>query len=98
MPETGWAIVNNEPLEILAETGALGFAAFLFFLVTLALRTIQTIAQARDPFLRTILIGLLSASVGIFIQYQTFSTLYIFHIWFLIGLMVACMSISRETT
>jgi putative inorganic carbon (HCO3(-)) transporter len=85
----GWPIVNNEFLEILAETGIFGFLSFLALLVVLIFYSIQAIRKTQDNYLKTVLIALLVAFCGILVQYQTFSTLYIVHIWFLVGLMIA---------
>jgi len=35
----------------------------------------------------------LAAFVGVLVQYQTFSILYIMHIWFLIGFMISVQNI-----
>lgn len=95
MPEKiGWPIVNNEFLEILAETGIFGFLSFLAFIIVLVVYSIRVIRLAKDSYIRIILIGLLIAFCGILVQYQTFSTLYILHIWFLIGLMVAVQNLT----
>jgi len=40
-----------------------------------------------------IMVGLLAAWVGVLAQYQTFSTLYIMHVWFLVGLLIATQNI-----
>jgi len=99
-PRDGWAIVNNEMLEILAETGVLGLAAFCLLCYALVRSAVAAIARVRtgrsdaDPTLRAVLIGLLAALVGIFAQYQTFSTLYVLHIWFVIGLVMAAVAIA----
>lgn len=85
-PESGWPIVNNETLELLAETGAIGLAAFLIFLVTLfsaALRQKDS-SEARSA-VRT---ATVAALAGMLAQYQTFSTLYVVHVWFTIGLLL----------
>ena len=88
-PKDGWAIVNNEFLEIWAETGILGLLSFLAIIGVLVLRSIKAFGRAEDKFLKTVLIGLFIALFGIIVQYQTFSILYILHVWVLIGLMVA---------
>ncbi len=85
-------IVNNEPLEILAETGLLGgisFAAFMITLMWLALRS-----KLSDNWSSIWRYGLLAALVGIAVQYQTFSTLYITHIWVAIGLLAGLVALS----
>ncbi len=83
-----WKIVNNEYLEILAETGLVGFAAFLFLLGVIIYNSIRALGRIKDQYQKSILIGLLVSLVAILLQYFTFSTLYIMHIWFLIGLLV----------
>jgi len=85
-PGAGWPIVNNIFLELLAETGLLGAAAFSFFI--LAVIKAGTVPLGTVP-KGTLLAGLLAAFVGMLVQYQTFSTLYIMHFWFTVGLTLA---------
>jgi O-antigen ligase len=92
-PVDGWNIVNNEPVELLAEVGILGFLAFMAMFATVIFRSIKAIKITKDLYLRTIMIGFLAILIGIFAQYQTFSTLYIMHVWFVIGMMVAVQNI-----
>lgn len=97
LPPDGWRIVNNEPLEILAETGVIGLLSSLLLGVLLFWRTVQAIFMTKNTFLRATLVGLLAAGTGIVVQYQFFSTLYIMHIWVLFGFMIAVQNIvSRE--
>jgi O-antigen ligase len=93
MPKDGWRIVNNEFLEVLAETGVVGLSFFFIFIVFLVVRTLKAILLTKDNYLRAVLVGLLGAFIGVLVQYQTFSTLYIMHVWFLIGFMVAVQNI-----
>ncbi len=89
----GWPIVNNEPLEILAETGMVGFVLLLSFLVGLiyaALRRLRTKTWSVEQVVAVGLLGYLFAEA---IQYQTFSTLYIIQLWFAIGLLMALSGI-----
>jgi O-antigen ligase len=89
-PKDGWAIVNNEFLEIWAEQGIIGLLIFLSLIFIIIIRSIKALGRKNiDPYLKTILIGLLFAFLAILVQYQTFSTLYVLHIWFLVGLIVA---------
>jgi oligosaccharide repeat unit polymerase len=92
-PEAGWLIVNNEFLEILAETGIFGLLSFLFILGILFFRSIKAIQKAQDIYLKTVMFALFVAFLGVIIQYQTFSILYIMHIWFLFGLLVAVQNL-----
>jgi len=104
MPEGGWLIVNNEPLEILAETGILGLAAILgaviitFWQGFATYRNLNLITdEQKRYFLKAVTGGLLAAFVGIIVQYQTFSTLYIIHIWFVFGLLAALNYIAKDS-
>lgn len=87
-PSGGWQIANNQYLEIFAETGLIGGLAFLVILIIIFLKSWSAIRLSQDEFLKKTMIGLLAAFVAVFIQYNFFSTLYIIHIWVLIGLMV----------
>ncbi|MDZ7798867.1 MAG: O-antigen ligase family protein [Patescibacteria group bacterium] len=92
-PPRGWLIVNNIFLEIMAETGIFGFLSFISILVILFLRSIKALVKTKNSYLKAIMAGLLAAFVGVIVQYQTFSILYIIHIWFLFGLMIAVQNI-----
>ena len=92
-PKEGWQIVNNEFLELLAETGVFGLTAFLAILLILVTRSIKAIARAQDPWLKAIMAGLLATILAIITQYQTFSVLYIMHIWFTFGLAIAVQNL-----
>lgn len=92
-PITGWDIVNNQYLELAAETGIVGIIAFGLIILVLIMRTFLALKYAEDPFLKTTLIGLFAAFIGVMVQYNFFSTLYIIQIWVLIGLMAAVQSL-----
>ena len=91
--EEGWKIVNNEFLELLTEVGVLGLATFVVIILILIVRSLKAIKITKDRFLKASMIGFLAAFIGILVQYQTFSVLYIIHIWFLIGMMVAVQNL-----
>lgn len=94
VPGEGYAIVNNEYIELLAETGVFGLLCFLGIMIILLTRSIKAWrCSASDPLLRAILVGLTAALCGILVQYNTFSVLYITHIWFTIGLLIAVQNI-----
>lgn len=94
-PARGWPIVNNQYLELLAETGLFGLSAFGFLSLILLLRSLSALAvQSRGSVLSAVLVGLTAAMVGILAQYNFFSTLYIIPIWVTFGLLAAVQSLA----
>lgn len=87
-PDAGWPIVNNETIELLAETGVVGLVAFVIFLTTL-------FWEARRSGQNPIAAACVAALLGMLAQYQTFSTLYIMHVWFTVGLLLAASEPDR---
>jgi len=92
-PPGGWPIVNNQYIETLTETGLFGLITFVIFIVALIWRSFLAWREAKDPFLKATMIGLLASFIGVLVQYNSFSTLYIIHIWILIGIMIATQNI-----
>jgi hypothetical protein len=93
----GKAIVNNEPLELLAETGILGLLSFTLFALSLLWLAIKVLARYGPSELPMVL-ALLLCVVGYSVQYQTLSTLYITHVWVTIGLLLGCVYVLRSPT
>lgn len=97
-PAMGWAIVNNETLELWAETGLIGLglivAAFGWMLVSAG----RLVRQASDPLILSWLIGLIGFLVATAVQYQTFSTLYITHIWVAVGILLGLLQLSAKNS
>ena len=87
-------IVNNEPLELLAETGVVGFGAFIVFVVLLTRRAVLALRRDKRALHRAVLIGALVYLAATSVQYWSFSTLYIIQVWFAIGLV---FGLSEET-
>jgi len=89
--KTAPVIVNNEPLELLAEAGIIGFVFFILFAGWTYLRvTVDYIKNSgRSKDLGYWLPALLAYFVALAIQYQTFSTLYVMHVWVVIGMLMA---------
>lgn len=92
-PITGWDIVNNQYIELLAETGLVGLISFSLVIFVLIMRTFIALRYASDIFLKAVLIGLLAALGGVLVQYNFMSTLYIIHVWVLIGMLVGVQNI-----
>jgi len=93
-PKEGWLIVNNETVELLAETGIIGVLFMLVVIVVLLVRSVRAIRICEDTQVKAALVGLLAAFVGILVQYQTFSTLFILHIWVVVGFLIALQNMA----
>ncbi|MGI6103358.1 MAG: O-antigen ligase family protein [Patescibacteria group bacterium] len=89
-----WPIVNNEYLELLAETGALGLGAILVLYAVVLLRSLKAYQATEDELVRAALLGGVAAFLGTLVQYNFFSSLYIIHIWVLIGFLVAAQNVA----
>ncbi len=87
-PAEGWTIVNNEPLEIAAETGLVGLAIIVIGFMSLIVSSVRN-WRLRDNQVKIWSLGLLMFLLATALQYQTFSTLYIVHIWVAVGLLIA---------
>lgn len=99
-PSEGYKIVNNEYVELLAETGVFGLSIFIIMIVIVLVRSWKAWWRGHDAILRAILVGLVTAFLAILAQYNTFSILYIMHIWFLLGLIIAvqnCLLYETDT-
>lgn len=92
-PVTGWAIVNNLVLEILLETGLIGLSIFSLFIISIFIAAIRFIIREHDELTKLIGLALLTYLIATFVQYMTFSTLYIIHIWVAIGLLMGLTGI-----
>lgn len=92
----GRLIVNNEPLELLAEGGLVGFTALLITLLWVVWNAVRLLWMRRlaDEYYVWGL-GLLAYLFALAVQYQTFSTLYIVHIWVAIGLLIGVVKPGR---
>lgn len=86
-------VVNNEYLEILAETGIFGFTMFISIIVLILFATIKALKNIKKTSMKTHLIILTFGFVAILIQYNFFSTLAIIYIWVYIGLLVGLQGI-----
>lgn len=87
-------VVNNQTLETLVETGLVGLFALLLLVWMLLARTIRAFrAVGQDDILRAALVGSGAALAAMLVQAQTFSALYLMHLWFTIGLVVAVQNL-----
>ncbi len=82
-------IVNNEPAEIFAETGVIGLASMALFLAWVTYTGIKRRASQHSAESNIWFYAASLMILGFVVQWQTFSTLYITHIWVMAGLMLA---------
>jgi len=82
-----YPIVNNIYLEVLAETGILGALA-LFAIVVISLRTLWRLRSSDSDMIFPTL-ALAPVLVGLLVQYNFFSTIYILFVWVVVGLVAA---------
>ncbi len=80
------AVVNNFYLEILAETGLIGFLSFVLALTVVAVWLRRAVKFARNSYTKTASIGLCGALAAITVQLSTFSAAYSTYIWVMLGL------------
>lgn len=92
-PAEGYKIVNNEYIELLAETGMLGLSCYIILITMLFIRSIKAWRSGHDPFLKAVLVGGTAAYIGTLVQYNSFSILYIMQIWFTIGLLISVQNL-----
>jgi hypothetical protein len=78
--------------------GLLGFFLLMMILGLWVMGNIIAQQRTRDPLIKALLVGTLASLGGIWLQYLTFSTLYIMHIWFLIGYGVALQKLATAGT
>lgn len=90
------SIVNNEPLEILAEVGVLGMALISLFVISIYYNAAIFLIRNNSAETKIWVFGLLLALTGIAAQYQTFSTLYITHIWVAVGLLIGAVGATKR--
>ncbi|HVE80882.1 MAG TPA: O-antigen ligase family protein [Candidatus Dormibacteraeota bacterium] len=87
--------VNNLPLELLAETGLAGAAAFVLFAAALLWKALTVLRKLADGPIKVWLVASFLFLIAAFLQYQTFSTLYIIHIWAAVGVILGLIRLSR---
>ncbi|MBI2448226.1 O-antigen ligase family protein [Candidatus Microgenomates bacterium] len=96
VPEAGWPIVNNQYLEILSEIGTIGFLAFLLFIISVFWQSIFSYIRSHDRWIKTLIFALSLSFFAILLQYATFSTIYIMHVWVIIGLILIAQRLSNN--
>lgn len=94
-------VVNNQTLETLVETGLFGLLGLVLLVLVMIERTRLALRKVgNDRFMKAALVGVSATGIAILVQSQSFSALYLLHVWFVIGLLVAIQNtiLNRETT
>ncbi len=86
-----WPVVNNFPLQILCETGLVGFSCTAGAVVLLGRKARQTLAGGGWSDRPRVGLAAL-ALVGVTVQMLTFSQYNLPHIWLVLGLLIAALS------
>jgi len=84
--QKGFQTVNNQYLEILTETGIVGFFTFFLFVTIFIARILRKIFDTKDLHRKNLIIGVFAGMMGTFVQWMSFSTLYTFWIWLWVAL------------
>lgn len=87
-----YAIVNNQYLETLAETGILGFIGLVAIGLAALFKLAKAVLVERQKGLAVVLLVTL---IGVIIQYNFFSTIYFLFLWVLLGLIEALPTKAR---
>lgn len=89
----GWPIVNNLTLELLVETGIIGLGLVLAFFFGLLWRGVKLIdIERKDQIAVVTSLGIVAYFASQALQFQTFSSLYIMHIWVAAGLLLGMIT------
>jgi hypothetical protein len=97
-----WPVVNNFPLQILCETGLVGFAVFMLATIWLVRRVWSAVSPDTDAGRqlgqegRLRVVALATATAGVWSQLLTFSQYNLPHIWVSVGLLVAALSLTAS--
>jgi hypothetical protein len=90
IPREGkWTIVNNLTLELLVETGIIGLALILVFIISLLFKGFKVFLSSKDQAVVIMSGGLSLYLLSQSIQYQGYSTLYVIYIWTSIGILMS---------
>ena len=89
-----WTIVNNLTLELLVETGLIGLVLIVFFFAITIWKGLRVAITSKDRNITILVISMSGFLISQAIQYQTYSTLYVMHIWAATGLLLGLIATS----
>jgi O-antigen ligase len=88
-------MVNNVPVEILAETGIFGFLAALWLWLSYVINLWKVIRKTKDELIYSLGVGFMAGFMALSFQYLTFSPFYAVWTWFLLGVGMVLVRVSR---
>jgi len=86
---------HNTPLRVLAETGIVGGAAFMIFVLALSTRLVKAILHTRDNLSKTVQFSLAAGLAAYSFMSLTLDQLCEAHVWVIVGIALAAASFSN---
>jgi len=97
---TGYSFVDAQFPRVLAETGILGLAAFLYLLYSILKLTLQNLKEVDTPYYQGLAIGFLAGFVGLVVHSIGANTFIIVRImepfWFFVGIITVIPMLDRR--
>jgi O-antigen ligase len=97
---TGYAFIDSQLPRVLAETGLLGTAAFLYLLSAIFKLAWRRLRETREPYYRGLVMGFLAGLVGLVVHSLGTNTFIIVRImepfWFFVGIIVVLPTLQAD--
>jgi O-antigen ligase len=90
--------LNNQAVELLAETGVVGTILFYVFLVSLVVVAWRVYPGMKSAELRALLLGSLTALIAMTLQAQSFTGFFLVPYWVVYGLVMSGITLGRKKT
>lgn len=87
---------NNLYLEILLDTGIVGFIPFAFIFILLFVHLSRAIRNTDDKFLQAVLIGFLVGFIVLLLEYVASFNFYRIYTWVPLGIAMAAVKLAHE--
>jgi hypothetical protein len=91
-----WPSLNNLPLALSLELGLLGLALVAVFTIYIIFLSVARSFKEKDLLTKIFLVSLSGYLIAQGVSYQTYSTLYIMHIWAVLGILMALAVYKRK--
>lgn len=91
-----WPSLNNLPLSVTLELGLIGIVLVAVFAISIFTLSVKKFYRENNWNAKIFLISLPAYLLAQAISYQTYSTLYIIHVWAVIGVLMAILVNERK--